>query len=200
MVRAMQAFGCAALILLAAGASASAQVPATTRAEIGITLTPYNPPILLPDEGGNFGYAVAVTNEEQTAQIFDVWTVVTLPGGSEEPGYGPAHLELPDGWSAQDDRSQAIAGGMPEGVYTYTACAGVHPDEIWASDSFEFEKLPGTAGWYAQSAGTELDLTGVSFVDTQHGWAVSSYREIIHTEDGGDIWVPQDDGQYYPHE
>lgn len=168
---------------------------------VSVALIPYNPPITIPGSGGQFAYSVEVVNGEATAIPFDVWTTYTLPsGGGDVEGYGPVELLLPGGWSAAEDLSQVIPGGMPEGMYVYTAYAGIYPDDVWDNESFEFEKLPGSAGWYAQTPGAENGLTGVSFVDTNNGWAVSSYQEIIHTTDGGDVWLHQDDGQYYPHE
>jgi photosystem II stability/assembly factor-like uncharacterized protein len=38
-------------------------------------------------------------------------------------------------------------------------------------------------------------LTGVSFADAQHGWAVGHDGVILATTDGGQTWARQDDGQ-----
>lgn len=188
------------LLLLALPGVTIAQGLAGERADVSVTLTPHNPPIIIPNEGGNFAYRAETANGEAASHAFDLWTTYAVLGGGDEPGYGPVDLLLPEGWSAYDDRVQTIPGDMPEGQYTYSAHVGIYPGEIWSSDSFEFEKLPGQAGWYRQSPGAENGLSGVSFVDAEHGWAVSTYREILHTVDGGDIWEQQDDGQYYPHQ
>jgi photosystem II stability/assembly factor-like uncharacterized protein len=37
-------------------------------------------------------------------------------------------------------------------------------------------------------------LCDVSFVDPQHGWAVGDFGVILHTEDGGQHWLPQTSG------
>lgn len=40
----------------------------------------------------------------------------------------------------------------------------------------------------ARSVPVSSTLTGVSFADTQHGWAVGHWGVILHTADGGDTW------------
>lgn len=166
-----------------------------------IEVEPINPPNTIPHAGGHLSFIVEVDNDAEVSLDFDVWTSFSLSGSGEDiPGQAPAHLILPAGWTATEEFLQVISGGLPEGVYIYSVHAGLFPSEIWASASFEFEKLAGAVGWYAQSPGNEHDLTGVFFVDVNTGWAVSSYREILYTNDGGDIWVEQDDGQYYPHQ
>ncbi len=151
------------LLLLALLGSAVGKNAAEMREKVTVTLTPHNPYLTIPAEGGNFAYNVEVGNGEAASLIFDVWTTCTLPdGGGDAAGYGPVYLLLPGGWSAQEDLSQMISGGMPDGMYTYTAYAGIYPDEVWSSDSFEFEKLPGTAGWYALSPEVENGLSSGS--------------------------------------
>jgi photosystem II stability/assembly factor-like uncharacterized protein len=171
-------------------------------ADYTVVISPYNPPIMIPAAGGSYGYRLGVQNNEATSRAFDVWTVYTYPGGGlSDAVYGPVELELPPGgWSAHSDLTQFVPGDLPAGTYTYTAHAGVFPDVVWTSDSFSLEKLTGSIGWYPQSPGVSNGLRGVWFVDADTGWAVSSYREIIHSTDGGDTWLHQDDGQYYPHE
>lgn len=169
--------------------------------DINVTLTPHNPPIRVPGAGGTFGFGLAVANDAPLAHSCALWTtLVDAHGAGSEALYGPVDLSLPAAWSAAVDRFQDVSAELSAGPYTYTAHAGIYPDEIWSSDAFAFVKLPGSAGWYAQTPGTENALTGVSFVDAEKGWAVSDYREIIHSSDGGDTWHPQDDGQYYPHQ
>ena len=43
----------------------------------------------------------------------------------------------------------------------------------------------------AQSVPTRVSLTGVSFSDAQHGWAVGQWGTILVTEDGGEHWQLQ---------
>ena len=48
--------------------------------------------------------------------------------------------------------------------------------------------------WLQQKSDTENDLLGVSFVDTQRGWAIGHSGEILHTTDGGKMWGKQRSG------
>lgn len=166
--------------------------------DISIIMTPYNPPITIPSPGGNFTYSIEVTNNEDSSETFDVWTMYTLPDESSYgPVFGPVEFTLPAGWSSNKELSQYISGDMPEGNYTYTAYTGTYPDETWNSDSFTFEKLSGNAGWYQQNTGLDEVLYGVCFPDTEHGWAVDGQDDILYTSNGGDTWDWMDDGLYY---
>lgn len=49
--------------------------------------------------------------------------------------------------------------------------------------------------WTQSPAPTRALLTGVSFPDPQHGWAVGHDGVILATNDGGLTWTRQDDGQ-----
>lgn len=169
--------------------------------DVTIEIEPYNPPITIPASGGNFQYTITVANNEATRVTFDVWTVAILPSGNPYgPVFGPVSFHLPDGWSSKrDDLSRYVPALAPPGKYTYIARVGIYPSEFWDSDSFTFEKLSESVGWYPQVPGASYALTGVDFPDVDNGWAVSTYEEIIHTRDGGDTWYAQDDQQPYPH-
>jgi hypothetical protein len=112
-----------------------------------VTLMPYNPPIQVPASGGSFDFNIEVANNGTNPETFDIWTMTTLPNGSE---YGPI-INVPDftapaSWSANRDRTQAVPGSAPAGIYTYDAYVGVYPDNIWNEDHFDFEKLAGDGG------------------------------------------------------
>ncbi len=114
---------------------------------MAITLTPYNPPIIIPQTGGSFDFHIAVVNSQPVPQTFDTWIMVTLPNGMQYgPVLGPVNLTLSGGESINRDRTQSVPGGAPPGTYTYTAYVGDYPIEIWDQDSFPFEKLPGGTG------------------------------------------------------
>lgn len=114
----------------------------TTPPDVTVTLTPYNPPIQIPANGGSFDFNIAVENAGTSPATFDIWTMVTLPNGNE---YGPIinvqDFTAPASWSADRDRTQAVPGGAPTGVYTYDAYVGEYPNNVWDEDHFEFEKL-----------------------------------------------------------
>lgn len=51
------------------------------------------------------------------------------------------------------------------------------------------------ATWNQSVTPTRAMLTGVSFPDEQHGWAVGHDGVILHTADGGRSWARQDNGK-----
>jgi photosystem II stability/assembly factor-like uncharacterized protein len=169
--------------------------------DVTIELTPYNPPISIPESGGNFSCGIEAKNNEDAPMGFDVWTAYTLPGGgSDGPVFGPARFKLPQGWlTSRGDLREYVSGDMPAGEYTYTVYVGIYPDLVWASDSFTFEKLSG-GGWYEQSIGEGPPIIrGIDFTDADTGWAVGGTWDILHTSDGGDTWQTVSYGQPYPH-
>jgi photosystem II stability/assembly factor-like uncharacterized protein len=48
--------------------------------------------------------------------------------------------------------------------------------------------------WTSQTSGTDKDLYSIFFLDTLTGWAVGEERTILHTSDGGKMWVLQNSG------
>jgi photosystem II stability/assembly factor-like uncharacterized protein len=157
-----------------------------------LTLTPYNPPIVIPASGGTFQYAVEVENNGTAQATFDVWTSITNPDGETvNPATGPYRIQVSGGWSAgRDDASQEILASDPPGIYTYSAYAGRYPSRVITTGSFTFEKLSG-GGWFPQSSGTGDYLFAVHFADADNGWAVGQTNEIVHTSTGGDVWTAQ---------
>ena len=107
-----------------------------------VTLTPLNPPVQIPAVGGTFDFNISGTNNDSISHTFDIWTMATLPNGSE---YGPIILvedfTLGAGQTVNRDRTQSVPASAPSGNYTYDAYIGVYPDIIWEEDHFDFEKL-----------------------------------------------------------
>ena len=115
--------------------------------QVSISLTPYNPPITIPETGGSFDFNIEMTNNNGIPITLDVWIMVQLPNSIWfGPVLGPVGLTLPAGLSIERDRTQDIPGGAPAGFYTYQGRVGTYPDDIWHSDSFTFEKLGSTVG------------------------------------------------------
>jgi hypothetical protein len=132
---------------------------------VSVSLTPFNVPIQIPANGGNFSFNIEVANNEAMPTVMDIWTMATLPNGSE---YGPiinySDFNAPANWMGDRDRNQAVPANAPDGDYTYDVYAGVYPDEIWAEDHFAFAKLTTIAnggfiyGW--QNTGEEFGELG----------------------------------------
>jgi hypothetical protein len=116
-------------------------VAAPSYPDVEVTLTPINPPIIIPASGGNFSFTVDLANHEAAAQTFDAWIMVQLPNQSwYGPVLGPLELTIPAGISLSRTRQQTVPGNTPAGNYVYEARVGVHPDTIWDSDNFSFTK------------------------------------------------------------
>ena len=126
-----------------------------TVTSVSVTLTPVNPPIQIPANGGSFDFNIAVGNPGTIAVTADIWTMITLPNGNEYgPVIGPVNLTLNPGFSGNRDRTQNVPANAPTGDYTYDAYIGIYPDTIYTEDHFDFEKLAAADGsdyihdWY----------------------------------------------------
>ncbi|MBL7191689.1 T9SS type A sorting domain-containing protein [bacterium] len=107
-----------------------------------VTLTPVNPPIVIPATGGTFQYHLDILNNGSDPALFDAWIEVTLPSGSSyDPNIGRDGLNLAPGSSLGRDMTQNVPAGAPAGSYTYILNTGNHvTGDIWAFDSFDFTK------------------------------------------------------------
>ena len=120
---------------------------------IEVTLTPENPPIVIPSYGGSFNYEIFVENTGNEATVFDFWIWVTLPDLTQ---YGPVNLRIGNNLAAGAlilrDMTQYVPSRAPGGDYTYTAYVGDYDaNDIWDEDSFGFNKSgmdpEGDGGW-----------------------------------------------------
>ena len=161
---------------------------------VTITLTPYNPPIIIPKTGGDFAFNIAVTNNDTSSQSFNIWCMATLPDGSfYGPVLGPVNITMPAGASNNRDRTQEVPPSAPAGDYTYTAYVGIYPDTIWSSDSFPFEKLeaPDTL-WTQTFGGTSCDC-GYSVRQTDDGGYIIAGVTHSYGSGDNDIWLIKTD-------
>lgn len=120
---------------------------------VSITLTPYNPPIVIPPSGGSFEFGVLIENDSLGYATFDGWSMLTLPDGQE---IGPMILReglfLPVGGQITRDLSMEIPSLAMSGTYTLTGYVGDYPGNIIDQDSFTFEKEPYDGSDYAAEA------------------------------------------------
>jgi len=56
------------------------------------------------------------------------------------------------------------------------------------------KQLNAQTGWFMQNSGTSVVLRGVSFINSQTGWAVGWSSSILKTTNGGISWSPQNSG------
>jgi len=107
---------------------------------ISITLTPTNPPITIPPNGGSFQYSVTFTNNSATAQTFQAWNLITRPNGASSTTFGPKTLTLTPAQSVTRSFTQSISKNAPAGLYTLSFKAGTYPNTVIDSKSFTFTK------------------------------------------------------------
>lgn len=142
-----------------------------------VTLTPPVIPIEIPGNGGSFDFNFAGINNSLSAAPVDIWTMITLPDGTE---YGPliqvAGFIMTYNVNVERDRTQAVPAGAPAGTYSYDAYFGDYPNEVWSESHFSFTKAafsdggPDVNGW---------ESYGESFIGEDHNTApvvVSDYR------------------------
>ena len=112
-----------------------------TPPDVDITLTPVGAPITIPAGGGTLEFNVEITNNENAVVNIDVWTMATLPNGSQ---YGPlinvSNYNIPAGAVVNRDRFQIVPANAPAGDYTYDGYVGSYPNAPWSEDSFPFTK------------------------------------------------------------
>ncbi len=109
-----------------------------------LTLTPHNPPIVIPSGGGSFFMDATIENLNTDPVSFDAWTMVLLPNGVP---YGPlierTGLVIPPGATIMRTLSQNVPAPAPPGNYSYQGHVMTLPDSIVITDSFPFTKLAG---------------------------------------------------------
>ena len=161
---------------------------------LAVTLIPENPPIVIPAGGGAFNYSVDIENISGGTMTFDAWVEAVLPNGSV---YGPiilrTGLSLNSGSSILRNLNQNIPGSAPAGTYTYRLNTGNHPDNVIASDEFEFDKSGVEAGIYAG----DWQLTGwedgeLPFANEQPGdyYMAQNYPNPFNAQTMLDIVLP----------
>ena len=119
-----------------------------------ITLTPYNPPIIIPQGGDAFAFNIELANCGGAPETFDVWVNIGVPGGFQFTVLGPVYdLTLAAGSSIERDRTVFVPGSAPAGEYACMGMIGEYPWNVVNSDAFPFIKegadgiWKGSEGW-----------------------------------------------------
>ena len=127
-----------------------------------LTLPPNFPP-----QGGTLEFIMGVDNISSIQQNFDLWTMITLPNGSE---YGPlinGNFTVPGMVNPSREKSQVIPSSAPAGDYFYHMFVGNYPDEFWSQDFFEFHKSASLQG--GGGGMTELPVDAASWDFCEEG-------------------------------
>jgi hypothetical protein len=115
--------------------------------EVTGILTPHDPPIVIPPEGGRFNFDVTVTNNTEEHKRIDAWIIATLPDGSPHGPVKHRVLNLQPRQSLHvSDLAQRVPGYAPAGLYTYTGYVGIYPDSVIDRSWFTFTKSGTTSG------------------------------------------------------
>jgi hypothetical protein len=113
---------------------------------VDVTVTPVNPPIIIPANGGTFQYRAHMQNTTMFAQTFHGWTRWRNPSGMWQNLLGPFTLTLPGNAGVTRRRFQNVAGSNPPGVYTFVGYVGPNTSTIWDSSFFTFTKMADDRG------------------------------------------------------
>ena len=116
--------------------------------QVMVSLTPFNPPIIIPEAGGSFDFNIAVENNTSDPQTVDIWTVIQLPLVGEMEILNVPDITVPANTAIDRDRIQQVPAFAPGGTYTICAYLGDYPWVVNHHDCFTFEKLGGDAGGY----------------------------------------------------
>ena len=141
-----------------------------------VTLTPYNPPIVIPAGGGTFDYNVMIANNTNIPQTFYAVLFADMPNGNQ---YGPISptpylVQLPAGGAGiiSQDLTQNVPGNAPTGDYTFYCLVGTDFNTVVDSSGFTFTKLgtvqaTGTGEWigYYSDFGDEMRENDMWTVD-----------------------------------
>jgi len=104
---------------------------------LALTLTPRNPPIVIPPAGGSFRYDLDLVNGGDVTRTLDIWVVLTGPGTNRI--VRQFSRTLAPGGSFHRSFAQRIPGSAGAGTYSVTGNAGTFP-AAEVNDSFTFEK------------------------------------------------------------
>jgi hypothetical protein len=108
---------------------------------LDLTLTPINPPIVIPASGGSFSYNISLTNNESSTYSFDGWIMQYTPGGVwQGPMLGPISVTLAAGANLTRLRVQSVPGTAAPGTYTYRGYVGDYSNLKWDSSGFDYTK------------------------------------------------------------
>ncbi len=108
---------------------------------VSLDLTPTNPPIVIPPQGGQFGFTRKLTNNTNASQSVQVWNAIRLPNGeSIGPTIGPISLTLGPGETFTRALTQNVPSQAPAGQFTYFFNVGNFPNRVISTDSFTFIK------------------------------------------------------------
>ena len=128
-----------------------------------VSITPQNPPIIIPPQGGSFQYLMELANAGNLPLTADIWIMVTLPDSSQVgPVFSRMGINMLGGAVISRNMTQSVPASAPAGLYLYTMYGGNYNNGVvYSQDSFEFSK-------------SGMDLSGLP-----GNWSVTGWDEEI---------------------
>lgn len=134
-----------------------------TLTPITVTLSPSNPPIQIPPDGGPFQFTTKLYNGSGRSESAQYWNQIILPDGSTlGPTFDPVSVTIASDDSIVNVIVENVPGQAPPGQYTYIINVGTFPERIWDSDSFIFTKLSTTTSLQSSDSQSPDSLTNNS--------------------------------------
>jgi hypothetical protein len=117
-----------------------------TSPQLAVTMTPINPPIVVPANGGSFNFDATVQRTVGPATSFYVWARDRYPDGSYTGNLlGPVQINPPVGVTVTRQRTQVVPSDWPAGLHHYIGYA--HTAVSYpATDADSFSWTKSTAG------------------------------------------------------
>ena len=129
-----------------------------------VLVTPRDTPIAIPSAGEDFSYNLQITNNDSTAQQFDVRCIVkSIDNTMQVTTFGPVTVFLEGGETQSITRTQRVPAGAAWGIYTFIAYAATATDT--SEDSFRFCKLYGEENGTDSEWSSQGDLFGTDAMD-----------------------------------
>ncbi|MCX6639374.1 MAG: SBBP repeat-containing protein [bacterium] len=123
---------------------------------VSINLTPINPPIIIPAEGGWFTYDINAHNDTTVAQTFQLWNKIRDANNVYTQVFGPITRTVQGSGNPIRTLMQTISGSQPAGNYLYISYVGLYSWVIVDSSFFPFTKsaLSDGGAWVGETTCT----------------------------------------------
>ena len=158
-------------------------VPTPMDVDVALSLTSGSP---VPAGGGMLAFNIELTNNETFSGPVDIWTLVTIPGGTVVgPLINIQNYNIAASAVVDRDRDQYVPAGAPAGAYTYNAYVGNYPNTIWDEAEFAFSKTADDGGSFSLEewvcSGEPFEEVQTAVIPVQHNM-LSAYPNPFNPE------------------
>jgi hypothetical protein len=111
---------------------------------LDVTMTPLNPPIVVPAQGGSFSFNVSIQRVVGPVAPYTVWARLKNPNGTyTAPTLGPVTINTPVGLTVTRTRNQNVPNTWAAGLYTYLG---------YANNSFAYPAIDSSSFTWTKTA------------------------------------------------